>query len=135
MSAGVIIDTSVWIDFFRGKLTARHKEALVLLLEADEVVITDVIKHELLVGASSKKDFHFLSDSLSALTEISLDSNAMTEFNSFGFELKLIGLLGKYTDLSIAFLAQKKDLPVFSFDQYFAKLARKNIISLFGPIK
>ena len=132
MSGGVIVDTSVWIDFFRGKLKEGQREALVLLLEADEVVITEVIKHELLVGASTKKDFAFLSDTLSAFTALSMDSDLMPEFNRFGFDLKLKGLIGKYTDLSIAYLAQKNALPIFSFDKYFEKLASKSIIKLFA---
>lgn len=131
MSAQVIVDTSVWIEFFRGKLEARAKEAFILLMEAEEVVITDVIKHEILVGAKSLKDFHFLEDSLSVLSEIAIESKEKAVFNRFGIDLKLKGLVGKYTDLSIAFLANQHAIPVFSFDKYFAMLAEKKIIQIF----
>lgn len=133
MSARVLVDTSIWIDFFRGTLKPKPKEALVLILEAEEVAISDVIKHELLVGATSKKDYLFLSDAMGALTELALDSNTKAAFNQFGFDLKLKGLLGKYTDLSIAFLAQSNGLQVYSQDLYFKKLADRKIITLFEP--
>jgi predicted nucleic acid-binding protein len=120
MRARVIVDTSVWIDFFRGKLAASQKEALIVLIEAEEVAITDVIKHELLIGARTRKDFLFLQDSLSALEEISLEPDLKPVFNRFGFDLKMQGLVGKYTDLSIAFLAQKHGLQIYSLDRYFS---------------
>jgi predicted nucleic acid-binding protein len=130
MNAQVIVDTSVWIDFFRGSLNAKHKDAFVLLLEAEEVIITDVIKHELLVGAKVQKEFFFLQDCLSALEEFSIEAASKSDFNQFGFDLKTRGLLGKYTDLSIAFLAKIHEVPVYSFDKYFDKLAKANVISL-----
>lgn len=132
MNARVIVDTSVWIDFFRGQLSARDKEACLLLIESEEACLTEIIKHELLVGANSQKDYRFLTDCLSALTELAIDKELRDDFNHFGFKLKTSGCLGKYTDSSIAFLAQYHRLQIFSFDRYFEKLARANIVKLFS---
>lgn len=130
----VIVDTSVWIDFFNGKLLGKEKETLILLLEAEEAVITDIIKHELLIGANSASEYSELNDSLSALEEYSIDSDLRVEFNRFGFELRKRGFLGKYTDSSIAFLARTNQFPVYSFDKYFSKLAQKGMISILPVI-
>ncbi len=128
----VLVDTSVWIDFFSARLSQQNKETLLALLESENVVITDVIRHELLVGASNEREYLQLSRILSVLTELNLNSPLMEDFHRFGFEMKNKKLLGKYTDLSIAFLARTHRIPVFSFDQYFARLAKKKIISSFN---
>jgi hypothetical protein len=46
--------------------------------------------------------------------------------------MKQIGLLGKYTDLTIAFHAKQMNYPIFAKDKYFNGLAKKKIIKLFS---
>ncbi len=130
-SVKVIIDTSVWIDFFHGTLSPQEKDTFVALLEAEEVVITDIIKHELLIGTNSSSEYTSLNNDLSAIEEITIQPSIKEEFNYFGFELRKKGLLGKYTDSTIAFLSKKHKFPVWSFDKYFEKVEQKGIISIF----
>ncbi|MGZ5225296.1 MAG: PIN domain-containing protein [Burkholderiales bacterium] len=52
-----LVDTSVWIDFLRGR-NAAHVTALRALLEQDEVVgIAPMILQEILQGADSEARF------------------------------------------------------------------------------
>jgi predicted nucleic acid-binding protein len=52
-----LVDTSVWIDFLRGR-KAAHVTALRMLLEGDETVgITPIILQEILQGADSDAAF------------------------------------------------------------------------------
>src|SRR5689334_15524527 len=52
-----LVDTSVWIDFFRGRKLA-HVTALTKLLEADEAVgVAPIILQEILQGAESDATF------------------------------------------------------------------------------
>ena len=129
----VLIDTSVWIDFFHGKLLSLHREALIALLDAEEVIITDIIRHEILVGASTDKDFAQLSRLLDPIETHTIADGEKTKFNRFGFELRQKGLLGRYTDLSIAFIAKERNVPIYSFDRYFNKLSSAKIIQSFEP--
>ena len=53
-----LVDTSVWIDFLRGK-RAAHVQALHALLEGDEAVgIAPIVLQEILQGADSQDRFH-----------------------------------------------------------------------------
>ena len=134
MALETIVDTSVWIDYFSGKISSAHAKMLQLLLEQNQVVITDIIKHELLIGTNSQKEYDLLAHNLSGLKELWIEREFLKEFNQFGFDLRKAGLLGKYTDASIAFLASKHRMPVFSFDRYFHKLSQKKLISLMGEM-
>jgi predicted nucleic acid-binding protein len=121
----------VWIDFFHGALSGQDKEALVLLISSRQAAITDIVRHELLVGTSSDSQFKEMKSRLSVLKEFRLTEPLQDDFNRFGYELGRIGLLGRYTDAAIAFLSRTHDAPVYSFDGYFQKLAKKRLISSF----
>lgn len=52
-----LVDTSVWIDFLRGR-SANHVDALKTLLQGEEVVgVAPIILQEVLQGAESEERF------------------------------------------------------------------------------
>lgn len=123
-----IVDTSVWVDYFRGTLKAVARENLAASLLHNHVAITDIIFHEILMGARNDDQYSWLSGHLQSITCLAIEPNERNELSLFGFSLKKNGLLGKYTDLSIAYLAHKHDCPVVSFDNYFKKLSLRGLI-------
>ncbi|WP_163836909.1 type II toxin-antitoxin system VapC family toxin [Spartinivicinus ruber] len=62
----VLVDTSVWIDYFNGKETA-HTDKLDNLLSTDIVVIGDLILAEILQGFRQDKDFKKAKELLTTL--------------------------------------------------------------------
>lgn len=96
-----------------------------------EVALTDIVKHEILVGAKSQTQFSQLLDLLEACPEFYIPRGEYHHFNHFGFELAQKGLLGRYTDVSIAFICKYHALPIWSFDRYFHTLAKRKLIRLF----
>lgn len=122
--ADFIADSCVWIDFLRGKLPTTIRDNLVAGMESDRIRLTDIILHEILVGAANEKKYAELKDMFSAFAVLRINSAETDEFTRFAFNLKRQGLTGKYTDISIAYLSRKHDLPVLSFDAYFHELAR-----------
>ncbi len=123
-----IVDTSVWIDFFRGKLSCETLEFLTIGIQDNLAIITDIIRHEILLGAKNKRHYRELSENISSLECFRIQDADCDEFDKFAWGLSQKGLLGKYTDASIAFLASKNHFPVLSFDKYFKKLSEKKII-------
>lgn len=128
--ASVLVDTSVWIDFFRAKLPRVLSSRLTELLEQQQVVVTDIIVHEILIGALTRKQYRKLQDLMSPFKSLHLTAEDSDGFNSFAWQLGKQGLLGRYTDLSIAYLSHKAGFPVLSFDRYFHRLADKGVIEV-----
>ncbi len=62
----IVVDTSVWIDFFRGKGSAQHNAMIRLIEEEEDLALTEIIFMEILQGIKQDKDFRkikgFLSD-------------------------------------------------------------------------
>ncbi|MES2126566.1 MAG: PIN domain nuclease [Pseudomonadota bacterium] len=52
----ILVDSSVWIDYFRGNPT-RQAEALDALLGVEEIAVGDLILTEVLQGFSHESDF------------------------------------------------------------------------------
>ena len=56
-----IIDTSVWIDYFR-KQSAALSEAVDAVLSGDDVYIPKIVMAELIQGAKSQKEILIIED-------------------------------------------------------------------------
>lgn len=67
----ILVDSSVWIDFFRGATTPQT-ERLDALLGSEPLAVGDLILTEVLQGFSSEKDFNQARRLLTALEVITL---------------------------------------------------------------
>lgn len=67
----ILVDSSVWIDFFRGAVTPQT-ERLDGLLGSEPLVVGDLILAEVLQGFSSERDFNQARKLLTALDVVEL---------------------------------------------------------------
>ena len=75
----ILVDSSVWIDYFRGTPT-RRTDKLDSLLGVELVLIGDLILVEVLQGFASDRDFDHARRILSALTVVDLGSSSTPHF-------------------------------------------------------
>ncbi len=50
----IVVDTSIWIDFFRNDL--QESELLINLIETRQVIMLDCVAAELLQGSKNKRE-------------------------------------------------------------------------------
>lgn len=67
----ILVDASVWIDFFRGTETAQTQQ-LDVLLGTEPLAVGDLILAEVLQGFSSEKDFNQAKKLLLALDVVEI---------------------------------------------------------------
>jgi predicted nucleic acid-binding protein len=67
----IVVDSSVWIDYFNGVLTPQT-EKLDRLLGTEELAVGDLILTEVLQGFVKDKDFHVAKKVLTSLLIIEL---------------------------------------------------------------
>ncbi|MFN3417546.1 MAG: VapC toxin family PIN domain ribonuclease, partial [Caldimonas sp.] len=67
----IVVDSSVWIDFFRGLVTPQT-ERLDGLLSTEPLAVGDLILTEVLQGFSSEKDFNQARRLMTSLDVITL---------------------------------------------------------------
>jgi hypothetical protein len=62
----ILVDTSVWVDYFHGKTTPQT-DHLDTLLGAEPLAIGDLILTEILQGIASDREFHKVRELLASL--------------------------------------------------------------------
>ena len=67
----ILVDSSVWIDYFKGAITAQT-EKLDTLLGREPLAIGDLILTEVLQGFSAERDFNEARKMLTSLTVVEL---------------------------------------------------------------
>ena len=72
----ILVDSSVWIDYFRGTNSVAA-ESLDQLLQAEPVAIGDLILAEVLQGFTSERDFAEARKLLTALQVVTLGGEAL----------------------------------------------------------
>ena len=72
----ILVDSSVWIDYFRGTNSAAA-DKLDRLLQSEPITIGDLILAEVLQGFVSERDFNEARRLLSALKIVSLGGEAI----------------------------------------------------------
>lgn len=67
----ILVDSSVWIDYFKGTITPQT-EKLDSLLDSEPLAIGDLILTEVLQGFADERDFRIVRRLLSSLTVVDL---------------------------------------------------------------
>jgi hypothetical protein len=103
-----LIDSSVWVEYFRPKGSQKVKERVKAILQREEAVSCGIVVLEILRGARNEKDFQVLRDSLVSLPQIPIDDTVIERASRWGFLLDRKGKVVSTTDLLIASSAYKK---------------------------
>jgi len=102
-----LVDSSLWIEYFRPKGSNKIKERLREVLQKEEAVCCGIVVVEILRGAKNEKDFQSLQDALMSLPQIPIDDAVIERASRWGFLLDRKGKFVSTTDLVIAATAYK----------------------------
>jgi predicted nucleic acid-binding protein len=120
----VLIDTSVWLEFFRVQ-DSPYAEALDQLLEEERVCTSDLIKAEIIPGARTPKQFRELKEYFDALPLAREPASPWEEIIDVQFRLRRMGINGiSIPDLMIAVVARANDKVIFTKDHDFRLIQR-----------
>ncbi len=126
----VIIDTSVWIAFFRSA-HSQEKPSVIHLLDEERVMLVGVVLSELIQGTRSHQERAHLQDTLIALPYLEMTPHTWLLTGKMGGQLRGKGMTVGIPDLIVAALAQEYDCQVYSLDSDFRRIPN---ISLYNPL-
>lgn len=121
---GVLVDTSVWIEFFNGS-SSRYADRLYELIESEVVVwIVPTILQEIIQGFKSDNDFQIANELLQAYPVIKADpiEAAVGAATLYRAARKKGVTIRRSNDCLIAWYAIQADVPIFHKDRDFDKL-------------
>lgn len=117
----VIVDTSVWIQFFNVP-QSQEKVQVDKLLNNNRVVIVGIIISELLQRSHSRKDYEEIEDKIIALPYVEVSKNTWREVGKISFKLRKQGITLPLTDIVIATLAKENGYEIYTLDPHFKKI-------------
>ena len=117
---GSLVDTSVWIDFFRG--VASVKASLHELILKNRVFMCGPIFFELLQGIKSSEEKSLVKDALLSLPYLEITLQVWEGAAYLSRDLRTKGVTLPLTDLLIGQLAKANNLEVISFDPHFDQI-------------
>ena len=126
MKGNVLVDTSIWIEYFN-KPDSNTGKSLENLLKKGRVFITGIILTELLQGAKIKKEFESILESMLALPFLETTLSTWIQSGRISFVLRKKGITIPITDLVIASLSIENNCKIFTLDLHFNKIPNINI--------
>jgi hypothetical protein len=121
MKANVLVDTSIWIEYFN-KPESKTGASIEALIKKWEVCAAGIILTELLQGAKVEKEFNSILESIVALPFLEITLATWINAGKISFSLRRKGITIPTTDLIIASLALEYDCSIFTLDPHFKKI-------------
>jgi predicted nucleic acid-binding protein len=125
----VLIDTSVWIDFFRRKespVSPKVREYLKL----NQVCYAGPIVVELYQGAKTQREIEILDQLFDTISYIDITRDHYHHAGMISQEAARKGEIFSTIDVILAILAHDGGLSLFSLDRHFHDISRYCAISL-----
>ena len=119
----VLIDTSVWIKYFRNKPAGMSKK-VDEILSKQEVYVPKIVIAELIQGAKSEREISVIEDFVEAFNIIDQKEDSWIKTGRLSFALKRKGKTINLTDCYIAVIANEYECQIFSLDEHFKDIQK-----------
>ena len=126
MSVGLVVDTSAWIDFFRGATIPLLEDALAL----GSIVLPPIVVAELVSGARKASDRAALTDLLADIPLHATPREHWVRAGELRQRLLEKGHSISTPDAHVAQCALDRDAPLLSRDRAFSIIARHSPLRL-----
>ena len=126
----VLIDTSVWIAFFRNT-SPELSEKVEELISNAEVCVPHIVIAELIQGAKSDREISTIESFVDAFTIVDQTENTWTKAGKLAYNLKKRGKTINLADCYIAVIAQEQACRIYTLDVHFKdiqKIARIQLL-------
>ena len=124
----VLIDTSIWIDYFRGK--GEVYKQVNELIDSDRVCSLGLVIAELIQGAKTEKEIRVLKDMTAVFPRLTEDSHSWENAGILSFRLKKAGKGIGLADCYIATIAKENDAIIYTLDEHFKEMQNHIDIAL-----
>ncbi len=118
--ADVLVDTSVWIDFFRND-TSRPGDSLDSLLEEDRALLCGIVEMEIFQGLRSSERRE-VEAAFELIPYVETTREDCIAAGTLWPSLRKEGDTGPPTDCLIAQLCLRHDFYLFSLDAHFDRI-------------
>jgi hypothetical protein len=121
MNTGIIVDTSIWIEFFRNE-SSPVSIYLKNQLRSGKVVINGMILAEILQGIRLSREVNLVRSHLESLPFIEIKKKTWQQAGEISSTLRRKGITIPLSDIIIACAAINEDFELYTLDPHFEKI-------------
>lgn len=125
----VLVDTSVWIEFFRKK--EPYYRVVSELMDDDRICCLGIVLAELLQGAKSEKELSTLKEFLHVFDFLPETAALWETAGELSFSLQRKGRTAGLSDCYIAVAAQSARVAIYSLDRHFSVIGKETDMKLY----
>jgi predicted nucleic acid-binding protein len=121
----ILVDTSVWIDFFRGKLTPQVEKLEMEISGRTDICLCPLIQMEILQGIRNDQQFEAIKSKLNDFINLEMNGETYLMSAMIYRKLRKKGLtIRKSIDCLIASVAIQNKVRLLHSDRDFIQLAK-----------
>lgn len=126
----VIVDTSVWVDYFKGKnnVLCDHLEDII---SRRNVRHLHVVSAELVRGALHSREKRIIADTIDRIPILQLPDSFWQDVGEFAYDLARRGVNAHLIDTWIATAAIRHRCSLWSLDKHFRQIAEKSSLEMY----
>jgi predicted nucleic acid-binding protein len=128
----VLVDTSVWIEYFRNP-ESEAAATLDGLLDDCEICVPKIVLAELVQGAKSAKELAVIGDFFEAFHVIDQSSQTWMKAGRLAYDLKKKGKTIHLLDCYLAVMAEEHACSIFTLNRHFQEIREITGLPLFQP--
>jgi predicted nucleic acid-binding protein len=125
----VLIDTSVWIAYFRNN-SNDLTEQVDQLMAGVEICVPRIVIAELIQGSKSEREISVILTFVGAFTIIDQTGETWSKAGRLAYDLKKKGRIVNLADCYIATIAQEQGCSVYTLDEHFKDIQKITKMSL-----
>jgi predicted nucleic acid-binding protein len=119
----VLVDTSVWVSYFRGG-SPEISEKVDRLLGGGEVCVPKIVIAELIQGAKSQRELSTIEDFFDAFTILDQGPETWLKAGKLARQLRTKGKTIHLLDCYIAVIAGENACALLTLDDHFKEIRR-----------
>lgn len=121
MSRKVLVDTSIWVEFFRGK-NQKIKTHVSNLIKSQRACLAGVVMAELFHGVKTEQEVELLNETMGALDYFETKRSTWEKTGKILRNLRLKGVTLPLSDVLLATIAEENGCEILTSDNHFEKL-------------
>lgn len=125
----VLVDTSVWIEFFRKK--DPYYGIVLELMDDDRICCIGLIFAELMQGAKSEKELNTIKEFLHVFDFLPESIDIWEDAGELSFVLQRKGVTVGLSDCYISVITKSANTTLLTLDKHFSAIQKETVLNLY----
>ncbi len=130
----ILVDSSVWIEYYRSAGDPRYKRWVADAIRQDHVAVNPIIAAEILTFTRDRDQYDAIAADFTAFHWAAVDRAVSLRASDLGYRLRRTGVTVPATDLLVFASALEAGAELMHHDAHFARIAAEAPLRLHSHV-